>query len=125
MNAGETDHDSTEIARDSLYVVLTYFVFAFAIFILGRYFWWLGFICFAIFAIQVVGRLLLSGVVLLIAGLAARLLFRFIRTWGLHPTKFDDIVGKATDLVWLNLIVGTTECILLVITILLGLSFFW
>ena len=114
----------TGAAKDSLYAVLRYSVFAVAILVLGRFYWWPGFICFVVFAFQVAGRLLLSGIILLIVGLVARLGFRFIRAWGLHPTKFEKGAEAATNLFWLNLIIVITEGILVVMTILLGLSFF-
>ena len=109
--------DFEESVHHSLSAILRYSFFAFAIYVIGTYFWWVGFICFLLFVIQLVGRLVLSGIVLFIGGLVIKV----IRARGLHPTKFDAAAKATTGL----LLIGATESLLILITVLLGASFFW
>ena len=127
--SSETDQerreDSAEILKNSLLVAAIHSFFAFAIFVVGRFSWWLGLIFFVIFVINILGRLVFVGILFVIEALVIRIALRFIRVRGLNPARFEQTLERATGLFWTNVQMGSLEIYLLAITTLLGVSFFW
>jgi hypothetical protein len=117
--------DLTEAVKNSVFVVLTYSVAALTIFAIGRFSWWLGLVLFAVFTSYILGRLVTLGIIVVYEGLIMRVVFRLFRTRGVDPAKFDQIVERATDVFWTNVLLGSIEVYLLILTILLGASFMW
>ena len=115
----------SSILTGSLLTALRYSGFAAAVFSISKFNLWLGMVLFAIFAFQVASRILFGGVILFIEGLVIRLFWRVIRTRGMAPSSFEKAARSATNLFWLNVIAGSLELYLSLITVFLGLSLFW
>ena len=117
--------DVMEALKNSLIVVLVYFLIAAVIFSIGRFVWWVGFAFFAIFAAYALFELVAVGFFLILLGLIVRIAVRFVRARGLTPARFDSVLEGGEGLFWTALLMGSVELCLVLITIVLGLSFFW
>ena len=115
----------TEIGKEWLTVVAVHSLAALIIFAVSRHSWWFAVVLLVLFAIQVLSRLVLTGFVFLILGLVVRLFVRFIRFWGLHPSKFDTVLQRGKEIGWLSLVMGSIELYLVLLTVLLGFAISW
>jgi hypothetical protein len=57
--------------------------------------------------------------------LVVRIAVGFVRVRGLNPAKFDQILLLTKRMFWTNILLGCVELYFVVMTILLGVSFFW
>jgi len=120
----ENPKDVIESLKHSLIVVLLYSLIAVAIFTIGRFVWWVGFTFFAIFAAYALFELVAAGVLFVLFGLILRIVIRVVRARGLSPDKFDAMLESGKGFLWSTLVMSSVELYLVLITILLGISFF-
>jgi len=115
----------SESLRHSIWAAAICSLLALLIFGVGKFAWWVGIVLFAIFVFYILNRLAMAGFLLIVECIVAVIMAGFIRARGLSPASFDGMVEKTTDLLWLNILIAALETYLVVITVLLGVSFFW
>ena len=119
------EQESGTETREGWFLFLVHSLIALVIFAIGRFVWWLGFAFFVIFAAHILSRLVFVGLLVIFEGWIMWIVVRFVRARGLNPANFDDVLQNSKKLAWINFLMGSIEIYLVVITIWLGLSFFW
>jgi hypothetical protein len=123
----DSKKDLASSLKESVIMAVVYSVAAAAIYLIGQFYWWIGFILFIVFAFLVFQRLLVIGFVFFIELWSFITLFGFVRKRGMNLNRLDELQKPAGSLLILNLILAVFEIYLTAITALLGacLTFGW
>lgn len=114
-----------EMVTDYLVTCLKYTVAAILIYAIGHFFWWPGLILFVGFALMIVQRLLLVGVVAVIEVVVSLASIATIRKRGIDMNNADKLKEPVVNVLKMNLVMGFFEIYLFAITVVLGGSFFY
>jgi len=87
---GDEKKDLLESLKDSILQSFALSIVALIIFVVGKFFWWLGFILFLVFSIYLLIGFLVAGLVFLFLAWIFRLISSHISIRGLKLEKIDD-----------------------------------